>query len=241
MHFDMGQPGRAFTFDRSFRTIAPLDQWFPIGYRKLPVTDRYEVFRSNVHGYVKALVSSQQPDGYIMPGTAAALNGTIQPMRVRHGWVQAVTAGLIAGIATGFIVLVPVLVLQEARGIGVVPEMQLAAASLMGLAAYAGMTGLILGTVLHFFVSIVTAVAYALVAWRVPLVRRWAWIDGPILGLIVFFFMGLVVLPHTAFATPASVSPIPFVGGLLIHMFGFGLPIALIVQRLWARSENPEA
>jgi uncharacterized membrane protein YagU involved in acid resistance len=134
-------------------------------------------------------------------------------------------------MAAGIIVLVPVLILQVARGVGIVPEMQLAASSLMGMAAYAGATGLILGILLHFFVSIVPAVAYGLVAWRLPAVNRWAWIGGPVLGLIVFFFMGFVVLPLSAFATPASVTPMPFLPALLIHMFGLGLPIALIVQR----------
>ena len=150
---------------------------------------------------------------------------------VRNGWSRPIALGLAAGTATGVIVLVPVLILQLARGIGVVPEMQLAASSLIGLAAYDGIAGLILGTLLHFFVAIVPAVAYALVASRLPAVNRWAWLAGPVLGLLVFVFMGFIVLPHSAFATPPAVTPMPFVGALLIHMFGLGLPIALIVRR----------
>jgi uncharacterized membrane protein YagU involved in acid resistance len=109
--------------------------------------------------------------------------------------------------------------------------MQLAASSLMGMAAYAGAAGLILGTLLHFFVSIVPALTYGLLASRLPVVNRLAWISGPVLGLIVFFFMGVVVLPHCAFTTPASVSPMPYVPALLIHMFALGLPISLIIRR----------
>ncbi|WP_368517010.1 hypothetical protein [Rhizobium sp.] len=146
---------------------------------------------------------------------------------------RAVKIGLSAGLTAGVIVLVPVLILQLARGIGIVPEMQLAASSLTGMAAYAGATGFVLGTLLHFFVSIVPAVAYALVVWQVPVVDRWAWIGGPVLGIILFFFMGFVVLPLSAFTTPASVTPMPFVPALLIHMFGLGLPISLIIQRIW--------
>jgi uncharacterized membrane protein YagU involved in acid resistance len=148
----------------------------------------------------------------------------------RH-WLSAITTGLSAGLIAGVIVLIPVLILQTVRGVAVVPEMQLAASSLMGMAAYAGTTGLMLGIVLHFFVSIVPAVAYAIVAWKVPTINRWAWIGGPALGIIVFFFMGLVVLPFSAFTTPASVSPMPFLPALLIHMFALGLPIALIIRR----------
>ncbi|WP_414445560.1 hypothetical protein [Burkholderia sp. 22PA0106] len=108
--------------------------------------------------------------------------------------------------------------------------MQLAGSSLMGLAAYAGIQGLILGTLLHFFVAIVPAVAYALVAWRLPIVNQWVLVSGPLLGASVFFFMGFVVLPLSAFATPASVTPMPYMPALLIHMFALGLPIGLIVR-----------
>lgn len=138
-------------------------------------------------------------------------------------------------MAVGVIVLVPVLLLQLSRGIGIVPEMQLAASSVIGMAAYDGSAGLLLGTILHFFVSIIPAVAYAFVAWRVPAVNRWPWLGGPALGIVVFFFMGLVVLPHSAFATPPTVTAMPFLPALLIHMFAFGLPIALIVRSRWLK------
>jgi uncharacterized membrane protein YagU involved in acid resistance len=149
----------------------------------------------------------------------------------RSGLYRAVTIALAAGVAAGFIVLIPVLILQLARGIGVIPEMQLAASSLMGMAAYAGITGLIVGILLHFFVSIVPAIAYGLIAWRQPALNRYAWIGGPVLGISVFFFMSRVVLPLSAFTTPASVTPMPYLPALLIHIFCLGLPIALIIQR----------
>lgn len=114
--------------------------------------------------------------------------------------------------------------------------MQLAASSIIGMAVYGGIGGLILGIVMHFFVSIVPALAYGLIAWRLPAVNGWAWIAGPVLGIVVFFFMGLVVLPLSVITMPASVTPMPYVPALLIHMFGLGLPIALIIQRGWSRS-----
>lgn len=165
-------------------------------------------------------------------------NKTTRPASSRSRLSRAVTIGTIAGVAAGFIVLVPVLILQLARGVGVVPEMQLAASSVMGMSAYDGMAGLIIGILLHFFVSIVPALAYGLIAWRLPAVNRWAWIGGPVLGIAVFFFMGLVVLPRSAFTTPASVTPMPYLPALLIHMFGLGLPIALLIQRGWAKSDD---
>lgn len=155
---------------------------------------------------------------------------TMSRTALREGFSHALRVGLTAGLADGVIVLVPVLILQGVRGVGVIPEMQLAASSVIGMAAYAGAFGFILGTVLHFFVATVPALAYALIAWRLPAVNRWAWFGGPVLGVLVFFFMGFVVLPLSAFTTPPTVTPMPFLAALLIHMFGLGLPIALIIR-----------
>ena len=148
------------------------------------------------------------------------------------GLSRAVAIGVTAGAVAAVIVLVPVLILQALRGVGVILEFQLTASSRMGKAAYASTVGpLLLGIVLHVFVSVVSGVAFSLAAWRIPLLNRWAWISGPVLGIGVFFFMGLVVMPLSAIAPPSPTTAMPFLPGLLIHMFGFGLPIALYVRR----------
>jgi len=53
--------------------------------------------------------------------------------------------------------LVPVLILQLARSVGIAAEMQPAASSLMGMAVNTGAAGFVLGTLLHFFVPVVPA------------------------------------------------------------------------------------
>lgn len=157
-----------------------------------------------------------------------------------HGsWRQPIRWGCIAGLAAGSIGMIPVWLLQSSRGVGIIPQMQLAASGVIGIAAYDGLGGVLLGIVMHFFVSIVPAIAYAFVAWRLPRIGRLAWVSGPFLGLVVFFFMGLVVLPLSAFTTPENMPAMPFVPALLIHMFAFGLPIALVVRK--AHSIEAEA
>lgn len=141
----------------------------------------------------------------------------------------ATRAGIWAGLISGVVVLDPVLTLQLSRGIGVIPEMQLAASSVIGISAYDGAVGLVLGTLLRFFVAIVPATTYALIVQRLPALNRWA-LGGPVLGVLVFLVMGFIVLPRTAFVTPPSVTPMPPVPALLIHMFGLGLPISLVIQ-----------
>ena len=159
----------------------------------------------------------------------------------RASWHHAIRWGLIAGLVAGSLGMIPVWLLQSARGVGIVPQMQLAASGVIGMAAYDGLGGFFLGIVMHFLVSIIPAIAYAIVAWRVPLVDRLAWVSGPLMGLVLFLFMGLVVLPLSAFAMPETMSAMPFVPALLIHMFAFGLPIALVVKRGKLSNEKPQA
>lgn len=142
----------------------------------------------------------------------------------------ATRAGIWAGLISGVVVLDPVLTLKLSRGIGVIPEMQLAASSVIGISAYDGAVGLVLGILLCFFVAIVPATTYALIDQRLPALNRWAYLGSPVLGLLVFLVMGFIVLPRTAFVTPPSVTPMPPVPALLIHMFGLGLPISLVIQ-----------
>jgi uncharacterized membrane protein YagU involved in acid resistance len=149
----------------------------------------------------------------------------------KASWRQALRWGVIAGLVAGSGGMIPVWLIQSSRGVGIIPQMQLAASGVIGMAAYDGLGGFFLGIAMHFFVSIVPAIAYAIVAWRLPLVDRLAWISGPLMGLVVFLFMGLVVLPLSAFAMPETMTAMPFVSALLIHMFAFGLPIALVVKR----------
>ena len=153
-------------------------------------------------------------------------------MRPIPGHDNALRTGLIAGLVTGAAGLVPVLILQMARGVGVIPEMQLAASSVMGLAAYNGASGFFIGTALHFLVSVIPAIIYAFAIVRLPVLNRMPWLAGPAFGFGVFLVMGLIILPHSRFAVPAGVTPMPPLAALLVHLFLFGLPIALIVRHL---------
>lgn len=148
------------------------------------------------------------------------------------GHANALRTGLIAGLVTGAAGLIPVLILQKARGVGVIPEMQLAASSVMGLPAYDGAPGFFIGTALHFLVSVVPAIIFALAVARLPVLNRMPWLAGPAFGFGVFLVMGLIILPHSRFAVPAGVTSMPPLAALLVHLFLFGLPIALIVRHL---------
>jgi len=46
----------------------------------------------------------------------------------------------------------------------------------------------------------------------------------------VYFFMNLVVIPLSAIG-PQRFTAAPFINGILIHVFGVGIPAALLISR----------
>lgn len=87
-----------------------------------------------------------------------------------------------------------------------------------------------LGLSLHFLLTIIMAAFF--VAWTrmVPDLNRWPLLSGPTYGLAVFAVMQFVVLPLSAAGGGHHPEGQFLFGGLLIHAFGVGLPIALIAH-----------
>jgi hypothetical protein len=89
------------------------------------------------------------------------------------------------------------------------------------------------GLSLHLFISVAAAAVFYLASRRVSWLVRHPYVSGVAFGICVYFVMGYVVVPLSAFpykqasAGAAAVS----VPVLLAHMFLFGLPIALCVRR----------
>lgn len=88
-----------------------------------------------------------------------------------------------------------------------------------------------LGFVLHFLMT--TLMAAFFVAWTrmVPDLNRWPLLSGPTYGLAIFVVMQFVVLPLSATGGGDHPEGQFLIGGLLIHAFGVGLPIAWIAKR----------
>ncbi len=103
-----------------------------------------------------------------------------------------------------------------------------------------------LGLFFHFLIALIAAAVYyfASRALRVmvaidyeslPVQRRTtAVLCGLLYGILVYAFMNCVVLPLSAIHSrtfPWSYPKSVLIGGLLIHMLGIGLPIALITRK----------
>ena len=110
--------------------------------------------------------------------------------------------------------------------------LQAVASGALGIKAYAGGVKIdLLGLVFHFLIAIIAAAVFYLASRKLRFLVTQAVISGILFGICVYFFMNFVVLPLSAIPFKVSHPWPSLIGGLLIHMFGIGLPIALVVRR----------
>lgn len=91
-----------------------------------------------------------------------------------------------------------------------------------------------LGLAFHFLIALAAAGVYVLASRVLPFLTTHPIISGMIYGLCVYTVMNCIVLRVSAFratAWPWSYPNSVLIGGLLIHMLGIGLPIALVNRR----------
>ena len=118
------------------------------------------------------------------------------------------------------------------KGVPAQRILQSVASGLLGASAFKGGAPVAaLGLALHYAIAIVAAAVF----WTVA--RRWRWLRdepftaGLLYGLAVYAFMNFVVLPLSAYPFPLNFPLLRTATGLLVHMVGVGLPIALITRR----------
>ena len=87
-----------------------------------------------------------------------------------------------------------------------------------------------LGLFFHFLIATTAAAVYYLASRQLRLLVNHPFICGPLYGIGVYLFMNFVVLPLSAIPFKMSYPWPSLIGGLLIHMFGIGLPISLAVR-----------
>jgi len=118
-------------------------------------------------------------------------------------------------------------------GITPVQILQSVASGVLGASASkGGLTAAALGAFLHFFIAVTAAAVYYAASRKLDVLVRRAFVCGVLFGAAVYAFMNFVVVPLSAApfrgSTPSTAT---WVTGLLIHMFGIGLPIALATRR----------
>lgn len=117
------------------------------------------------------------------------------------------------------------------RGVSPMKILQSVASGLLGKASYAGgVAAAALGGVLHVAIALVMAAVYVVASRFLPALNRRPWLWGPAYGFGCYVVMNHVVLPLRFGPRPTSDFDL-VLGGVAIHMFGVGLPIALFAAR----------
>jgi hypothetical protein len=105
------------------------------------------------------------------------------------------------------------------------------AAGLLGPGArQGGLKTAAIGAALHYFIAFGIVATYVLVSRRAAPLTRHAVICGVLYGLVVYAVMNLVVIPLSKIGGPSMPPAAVLANGLLIHMFGVGLPAALFAR-----------
>jgi hypothetical protein len=87
-----------------------------------------------------------------------------------------------------------------------------------------------LGLLLHYVIAFGIVATYFLVSRRVRLLTRHPVICGVLYGVAAYLVMNLVVLPLSKVGGPSLPAAPVLANGLLIHMFGVGLPSAFFAR-----------
>jgi uncharacterized membrane protein YagU involved in acid resistance len=143
---------------------------------------------------------------------------------------------LIAGLIAGALDITYACVFSYIRR-GVSPAVVLrsvAAGALGPTARDGGMKVALLGLFFHFLIAFIAAAVYVIASRGISFMNAHAVMSGILFGLCVYVVMNCVVLRVSAIHQtlwPWQYAKSALIGGLLIHMFGIGLPIALVARR----------
>ena len=126
------------------------------------------------------------------------------------------------------------------RGTRPMTVLQSVASGALGRSAFeGGAKTAALGLGFHFLIALIAAAVYYFASRVLRFMVTQAVICGILYGVCVYLFMNCVVLRLSAIhwtTWPWSYPKAQLIGGLLIHMFGIGLPIALAVR--WGSRER---
>ncbi len=160
-------------------------------------------------------------------------------MSLRSTQISPLAAILGGGLTAAVLDITYAFVFFGLRGASPVKILHSVASGVLGKAAHqGGAATAALGAVLHVAIAVVMAAVYVGASSRLPALNRRPWLWGPLYGVGCYLVMNYIVL-LLRFG-PRPVPPLEvLVGGLAIHMFGVGLPIALFAARAAFSSRFP--
>jgi uncharacterized membrane protein YagU involved in acid resistance len=139
------------------------------------------------------------------------------------------------GLVAGILDIGAVFAFWLARGVMPPAILQSIASSVLGPAAFeTGAGAAALGLFLHFAVSFAFAAAYVIVSSRMRVLRARPVAMGIAYGILAYVIMTFIVVPlsRAGFGGDWPPPPVNLAASLFIHLFLFGLPIALAASRI---------
>jgi hypothetical protein len=134
-------------------------------------------------------------------------------------------------LAVGILDILDAFIFFGLRGARPLRILQSIAAGLLGKEAFNGGWGsAALGLAVHFFIAFVIVLVFLAASRRVPVLTRHAVIAGLIYGVGVYLVMTFVVVPASAAGGRGLPAWPVALNGVLIHMFGVGLPASLAAR-----------
>src|ERR1700730_7791451 len=121
------------------------------------------------------------------------------------------------------------------RGTRPIVILQSVASGALGQAAFTGGAKTAgLGLAFHFLIALIAATVFYFASRAISFMITHAVISGIVFGICVYLAMNLFLLPLSRIPVKVPLWAYPWpslIGGLLIHMFGIGLTIALVVRK----------
>src|SRR5688572_9788646 len=146
---------------------------------------------------------------------------------------SATRAILWGGLAAGVLDIAAVFAFWLGKGVGPLTILQSIATSVLGREAFElGALAAIVGVCLHFAVSYVFAASYVAVSSRARILRSRPMLLGLAFGLIAYVMMTFGVVPLSRADFGSWPPLVNLAASLFIHLFLFGLPIALAASRI---------
>lgn len=142
---------------------------------------------------------------------------------------------LLGGVVAGTLDLLDAFIFSYLRsGAAPVRILHAIASGLIGREAAigGGAATAALGFAIHFCIATTMAAFYVALSRWWPVFTRRAVVFGMLYGVGAYFFMNYVVLPLSAIRGGGGAPWPAFINGVLIHVFGVGLPIALVTRRV---------
>ena len=145
---------------------------------------------------------------------------------------SALSAILAGGAIAGAIDITYAIVFSGLRGVAPARILQSVASVVLGAASYRGGTpAAALGLVLHFLIALIWAAIFYAASRQFDVLVRHPIVSGVLYGAFIYAAMNFVVLPLSAFPGRFTFVPLVVTTGVLVHMFGIGVPIALATRR----------